>query len=125
MVKVDTSENLTRFIFSKNDFRSSDEHVRYSAFMPPSNKLLSVFRIFDLADPEVWELGDKVGILRERTLLARADIKVSNVNDSGLDVDANDDPPRHANIVGWPEEKSEIKLKAIELADRAQLHLRR
>ncbi|MCG6551798.1 MAG: hypothetical protein L7F77_05680 [Candidatus Magnetominusculus sp. LBB02] len=92
--------------------------------MPPQNRLLSVFRIFDLDNNDIWALGDKVGVLRKLPLLARADIIAVQVNDVGLEIDANDDPPRHANIVGWPKEKSEIKLKAIELAERAQLYLK-
>jgi hypothetical protein len=33
-------------------------------------------------------------------------------------------PPRHANIIGWPEEKSEQKQIAMELAAEAQFYKR-
>jgi len=72
----------------------------------------------------VWEIGNAVGTERELTLLARADIKVSSVTKTGLEIDADDIPPRHANIVDWPAEDSEIKLRAIELAEKAQLHMK-
>jgi len=36
----------------------------------------------------------------------------------------DNNPPRHANIINWPAEKSEQKLIAIELAENSQLHLK-
>ena len=34
-----------------------------------------------------------------------------------------DIPPRHADLIGWPEEKSARKLIALELAEQAELEL--
>lgn len=89
--------------------------------MPPLNKRLSVFRIFDLPENEVWRLGD---VLRTEPPLGRADIKVQAFTETGLTVEADNTPPRHANIVGWPNESSEIKLKALILAEKALLRLK-
>ncbi|MBF0566085.1 MAG: hypothetical protein HQK89_12680 [Nitrospirae bacterium] len=124
MVQVDPSEYLTTFIFSKNQFSLLNGRVKKYAFIPPKHRRLSVFRISELADHEVWEIGEKVGILRELPLLARADITVLSVNNAGLYIDADDNPPHHANIVGWHEKDSEIKLKATELAESAQLYVK-
>lgn len=126
MVQADPSEDLTKFIFNRSQFSPSNSRVKYSVFMPPSNRRLSVFRILGLSPNEMWAIGETVGSQRALPLspLARADIKASSVTDAGLEINADDIPPRHANIVGWPEDDSAIKLKAIELAEKAQLHLR-
>ncbi len=121
---INPSDDLTKYIFNKSQFSSSNKRVKYSVFIPPSNRRLSVFRIVGLSENQVWEIGNAIGTERELTLLARADIRVSSVTKTGLEIDADDIPPRHANIVGWPAEDSEIKLRAIELAEKAQLHLK-
>lgn len=121
---INPSDDLTKYIFNKSQFSSSNKRVKYSVFIPPSNRLLSVFRIVGLSEAEVWEIGNAVSTERGLTLLARADIKVSSVTKTDLEIDADDIPPRHTNIVGWPAEDSEIKLRAMELAEKAQLHLK-
>lgn len=121
MSPIDPTETLTRFLYFKNHYRPLDHTVRHAAFMPPKNKLLSVFRIFDLRENEVWRLGDT---LRTESPLGRADLKTIVVTESGLTVDADDIPPRHANIMGWSDESSEIKLKAMILAEKALLRLK-
>jgi hypothetical protein len=124
MVITNPSEDVTKFIFNKSQFSSVNSRVKYSAFMPPVNKRLSVFLISSLSERELWEIGHRVEIQRNLPLLARADIKVLFVSEAGLVVDEDDNPLRHANIVGWPEDASEIKLKALELADKAELCLK-
>ncbi len=44
--------------------------------------------------------------------------------EAGLFIDPDDIPPRHANIIGWPDEDSAIKLAAIELAQKAKLRMK-
>jgi hypothetical protein len=121
---MDFSEDLTKFIFNKSQFSPLNNRVKYSAFMPPQNRRLSVFRVSGISQPEVWEIGGFIGEKRSLPLLARADIMASAVIETGLEVYADDDPPRHANIVGWPQDASDIKLKALELAEKADLRLR-
>jgi hypothetical protein len=90
--------------------------------MPPlPDKRLSVFRISGLHENDIWGIGEN---LRTQSLLGRADIKALAVFETGLSIDPDNTPPRHANIIGWPEDSSAIKLKAIELAEKAQLHLK-
>ncbi len=121
---INLSEDFTKYIFNKSQFSSLNKRVKYSVFMPSSNRRLSVFRISGISVQEVWKIGETVGSQRASSLLARADIKATAVIDIGLEIDADDIPPRHANIVGWPDEDSEIKLRAVELAEKAQLHLK-
>jgi hypothetical protein len=117
----ENQEILARYIFTKSHFRNSDRTVKYSAFIPPEDRRLSVFQISGLQDAEIWKIGEK---LREQTLLGRADVESALVKTIGLGIVADDIPPRHANIIGWPEEASAIKLKAMELAKEAELHLK-
>ncbi|MEW6001796.1 MAG: hypothetical protein AB1638_04000 [Nitrospirota bacterium] len=100
-----------------------NNRVKYSVFIPPANRRLSVFRISGLSESDVWRIGETVGTQRALPLLARANIKAVSVTEIGLEIDADDVPPRHASIIGWPEEASAIKLKAIELAGRSLLRL--
>ncbi len=121
---VEPGENLSRYLFSKNSFSTSKQAVHYTAFMPPPDKRLSVFRTSDLSEDEVWSIGDDVGRRRDKRLLGRGDIKALDVYEAGLSIDPDNIPFRHANINGWPAENSAIKLAAIELAHKAALFLK-
>ncbi len=57
---IGSSETLSRFILQKKWYRTSDNSVRYAAFMPnPNNGETSVFRISGISDNEVWDIGDR------------------------------------------------------------------
>ena len=89
----------------------------------PTNGQTSVFRIYDLSDKEVWDIGDREVASRiGKSVLGRADIGASNVMEKGLRAFPSEPPVRHANIVGWPEEKSEQRLISLELAAEALFH---
>ena len=121
---IHPAEPLCRYLLSKSQFRVQKGEVKGSAFMPPPSLALSVFRTQGLAEPEVWDLGRQyVASPQGRTMHGRADVVAEAVQDAGLRVDADDDPPRHANIVGWPGEKHAQKIVAHALALRAKLSL--
>jgi len=91
-----------------------------------------VFRVSHLSDAEVWELGnDHVARLRNRTIKARADIKVQVVETVGVEkgyvrltvVPETSMHLLHANIVGWPEDESAVQMIAVALADKAEVHV--
>ncbi len=117
-------EPITRFIRDKNYYRA-DRTLRHSAFMPWRQDMqVSVFRIFDIDTNEIWEIGNlHLVTSHKQQLLGRADLKVSDATDIGLQVVPDDPPPRHANIAGWPEDGSKHKLLAAQLAAKASLHL--
>ena len=123
---VDSSETLSRFILQKNWYGTSDYSVKYAAFMPnPKNGKTSIFRISDICDEEIWDIGDReVSVKRGKPILGRADVITFVVISSGLTVEPIEPPVRHANIAGWPDERSKQKLISLELAAEAQLHLR-
>ena len=123
---VALAEILSRFVLKKDWFRPSDNSVRYAAFLPnPKNGETSVFRISGISDKEVWDIGNReVAKDPNRPILGRADISASNAVAKGLEVLPCEPPERHANIIGWPEEKSKQKLFALELAAEARFHRR-
>jgi hypothetical protein len=121
--QVKSTEPLTRYIMSKDHYRPSDNTVKHNIFMPPRNGELSVYRIENLTSTEIWDIGSEfVSKPMTKKLLGRADFLAQHVYDQGLNVRPEATPhPRHANIYGWPEDKTRII--AIELASKAQLYL--
>ena len=122
---VQSGEILSRYIFDKNWYRSFDQSVRYTAFMPRSDDLcVSVFRTSGLSERQVWSIGESVGKVSSRTLHGRGDVVAAEVRRQRLDIDPNNHPPRHANIVGCPQEKHKRQAIAQVLASSATLRLR-
>ncbi len=89
--------------------------------MPATDKKTSVFRVSGLTDTEIWNIGNThVVPLRGKPLLGRSEIVAKHVFDNDLEVEVGEPPLLHANITGWPDEQSECKLVAQELAARAE-----
>lgn len=123
--QVNPEEYLARYILQKSQFSAANQRVKYSAFLPAPNGETSVFRISNLSDSEIWRIGNiEVAQKRGLPLLGRADILAFQVLSENLKVIPDNIPLRHANIVGWPEGKSERMSIALELAKNAQLHLK-
>jgi hypothetical protein len=124
---VSTRETLTRYLLSKKLFSRANNRVKPQAFMPPADLKLSVFRTDKLSEIQIWKIGEK-RVARKtkppRNLHGRADIKALKVVETGLRIIPDNVPPRHANIIDWPDEKSEIIEIALELAANASLALR-
>src|SRR4030067_1804713 len=78
---VTKDESVTRYVFDRDHIRRSQPKptAKFQVFLPRNGET-SVFRVSHLSDAEVWELGnDHVARLRNRTIKARADIKVQGV----------------------------------------------
>jgi hypothetical protein len=97
--------------------------VKYSAFMP-RNGATSVFRVAGLDDLEVWEIGLRlVATPSGRNLHGHAALQIAHVESCRLIIRADDSPPRHAEIRGWPEEKGAQRFAAERLAADSVLRL--
>ncbi len=122
---IDQSENISRFILSKNHFAASKKRIKYNAFLPYPHVELSVFRISGLPDNQIWEIGQKiVAQPQSKTVKGRADFLAAHVTENELSIIPATNPHKlHANIIGWPENKSEQKLIALKLKDKAELKL--
>ena len=118
------TDPLARYLLQRTHFSPAVSRVKPGAFMPNRDGETSVFQIQGLSEEEIWQIGEKyVSSPLGKTLRARADVIVLIVEERGLRVDFDNTPPRHANIVGWPEEKSAQKLIALELSSRAALKI--
>ena len=93
--------------------------------MPNQNGEVSVYRTNDLTCSQINEIGRlHVAEIINKKLLGRAEIVTSSILKQNLKIEADTEPHlRHANIIGWPTDKSKHKMNAIELAAKAQLHL--
>jgi hypothetical protein len=121
---IGASEILSRYIFSTRYFSRNPPRVKAEAYMPSRGEV-SVFRIDGLSETAIWEIGSDVARKRDRTLYARGDTKASDVMRLGLDIRPNEPPPRHADLVGWPEnDKPRQKLIALQVAAVATLVLK-
>lgn len=111
------SEPITRFIFSSGHFARQSRRVKPNAFLPDANGETSIFRIQDVDADSIWASGNEVSKVSGRTLHARADIATKAVRSTGLNVLPEEPPPRHGNIVGWPEGREDRMELAKVLAD--------
>ncbi len=100
--------------------------MKSSAFLPEPNSLeTSVFRTIGLNEKEIWTIGEyHVAQPRGHTLRGRGEVLTQVPRRLGLNVRPDNQPERHAAIVGWPVEKDRQQLLAIELAEEATLFLK-
>lgn len=128
MAEVLPEEKITRYI--KDSGQVAGERARHNAFMPKNGKT-SVFRIShpDLTEEKIWEIGEQEVLIpfrkatnqKDKTMKGRADFDASIVYEQALYFDPNGAPhhPRHANIMGWSNEKHEQLIKAARLAEKS------
>lgn len=119
---VHQDEPLARFLTSKTQFSIRDNYVKLGAFLPNKNNETSVFRVADLSEQGIWDIGDKDG--PRRTIYGRADFGARCVETVKLRLVLDKSPSRHSNIVGWPADKDEQKAYARDLANMSQLKIR-
>ena len=96
--------------------------MKAEALLPFKWTELSVSRHRDLAESELWELGREVARKRSETerreipLVGRADFLARTARLQRLDVTPDEPPRNHANVIGWPAEKSAQMSLAQEIA---------
>lgn len=75
-----------------------------------------------LTDSQIWDIAIKnIVSASGKSVYARADILTKSITkDDLLIVEPDNSPPRHANIIGWPEEKFERQHLANKLAQRVR-----
>lgn len=120
---VSPGEPLARYLTSSRNYSSKMQAVKPAAFLPPPNCKLSVFRVAGLALQEACQIGQQqvIGGMLGRRLHGFAEIEAWSFQYQSLTILPDNDPPRHASVVGWPAEKERQKLIAIELAASASL----
>ena len=124
---VGVEESLGRYLPQDSYFSGTKNAVKPKAFMPPKDLKLSVFGIDGLNLEDVWGIGQKHVIdnmPKPKILYGIADIKVFKVQEKELSVDPDNNPVRHANIVGWPVNIARRQSIAQELAAESTLILK-
>ena len=118
--RVEESEVLARFLPDSKMFSSNG--VRSTAFMPRRGSV-SVFRVTGMDEMRIRGIG--AAVLSIKPPKARAEIVAERVYTAGLQLDPDNTPEFHANIVGWPPDtaKDEQKLLALQLAAVSTLKL--
>ena len=119
-------EPLSRFLCSKSHFSIEKRLVKPGAFLPePTSLETSVFRTNGLLSAEIWAIGERyITKPSGRTLRARAELFAKSVYGVALKVHPDNNPERHATIVGWPTEKNEQLMLATQLAAASTLDRR-
>lgn len=127
--KVAEEESLARFVLVSK-YRSQPEtgrwRVKPPAFIPDPHDDLSVSRVEGLPDSDIETYGRPVAEIQRKPLYGAALVNAALVRALSLEVEADEGPPRHANIVRWPketdpkEQKARRQLIATELADAAR-----
>jgi hypothetical protein len=112
-VPVEASEILSHYLFRKE--MRTDDTVKPEAVMPYPHEDLSVTRHRDLSDDEVWESGKVVATKQSKTLFGRAQFRKGDLP-NGLSAKTSEPPRNHADIAGWPSERSDQMAQAIRLA---------
>jgi hypothetical protein len=95
---VGDDENLARFLTSSGHFNT--QMVKPSAFLPSADRETSVFRHDGDPTSELWAMGSQH--LGGRSFHGAAIVKARDVRAISLEVMADEPPPRHAVIKGWP-----------------------
>ena len=113
--RVEDEELLARFILYRRWIRA-DQTVRPDAFIPHPYPDLSVTRHVGLTSDELWQLGKEVADARPAILYGRADVLAASVRQQFLNIVPTATPRNHANVMGWPTEKSAQKSMAQEIA---------
>lgn len=124
---VADEETLARFLTSSGQFAASKGIVKGAAFLP-KNFETSVFRHGREPSEDLWALGRTA--VQDRALYGAGFVSAASVRDAGLEARADEGPPRHANLIGWPAmpadpelEKSKHKDMANVIAGKARLEL--
>ena len=105
--------------------------VKPAAYLPnPKNGQTSVFRHGVQPPERLWQLGNE-HLAEGRSLHGAGILTAKDVRDASLNVQAEEPPHFHANIINWPnfpddpeESKAKQKKAAIILASRSKLVLR-
>ena len=119
--KVNSSERITRYLFSKNSFRENNS-LRHNEFMPPpANYRWSVYRTSTLHETEIWQIGKEVvSPARKLPLIGRGDLSAEKVLALCLSISPATTPhPLHANVEGWKADTVKDRLLALKLAEAA------
>jgi len=116
---VADEEDLARFLTSSSQFNT--RMVKPAAFLPSAaDRETSIFRHGPEPPEALWAIGD-LHAAGGRTIHGAAIVKAQNVRAALLEVVADEPPPRHAVIRGWPWLDEDPELRKAQQKERAIL----
>jgi hypothetical protein len=116
---VGDDEDLARFLTSSSQFNA--QMAKPSAFLPSvRDRETSVFRHGTEPRAALWAIGDEYAA-GNRTIHGAAVVKAKDVRATQLDVIADEPPPRHAAIRGWPLVENDPELQKAQWKEQALL----
>jgi hypothetical protein len=114
--QVGDDEDLARFLTSSGQFNA--QMVKPAAFLPSmSDRETSVFRHGIEPKAALWRIGNEM--TRGRTLHGAAIVRTADVRSAQLAVVADEPPPRHAVVNGWPWIENDPELQKAQQKERA------
>jgi len=103
---VDSHEMTARFVVSKRHMNRQSLTLKADAFVPHPHEELSVTRLIEMTESEIWGIGRNIAAARtpRRTLRGRGDVLAATYVGQQLEVVAVpvEGNPNHANVTGWP-----------------------
>jgi len=113
------SERLAVFVFHSNEMK--EDAVHWRAFLPGKDGERSLFRVDGLDYYEIAAIGQECAAARpNEKLQGWAIISAADVRKlQGLQLKADNTPPRHGFIDTWPDDKNDRRILAMSLADVA------
>ena len=116
------TRTLARFATQSGHLAASV--VKPKLFEPNLALELSVFQVEGLVSIEIATIGESVvkAHPQARRLYGWGEINESDVLTTGLKIDYDDNPPRHANIIDWPQDKAQRLQIQQTLAASATAH---
>ena len=117
-MKVESHDEVTRFIRPKEkDYVTALGNLKTAAFKPHKNdNAVSVFITSLMSLDEIWEHGKLYFEVLGNTIIGRAKLLAGVVYETDLNFDYNNNPPRHANIIGFSDEKPKLLIQKQRLA---------
>lgn len=125
-----TSISTTRIVRQMTFFaRFADERRKITQnsakpklFEPNKSGNLSIFDLTNRTDQQVCELGVKyVAKPKGRRLYGWGKLSYLQIKQVGLQINKDDHPPGHANIIGWPDAVEDRKSKSQKLAKASKV----
>jgi len=115
--EVAASEIVTRYLMFGKWYLANGT-IKYEAFMPPVDLELSVTRLCQTTDAEIWDVGARVAEESRRKLHGRTDVAVKAFADQQLRVECDPLPnnANHALARGWSADKAQQMIVAKQLA---------
>lgn len=115
---ISDDEDLARFLTQSSHFSAT--LVRPAAFLPsPKDRETSISRHGPEPREELWTIG--LSAAGARTLYGAAIFKAQSVRAARLEVTADEPPPRHAVIRGWPWDEADPELQRAKQKELALL----